>query len=72
MKRFGYIILTVCLAVTWFLPACSNEEATSKTPVYTHHGATAAFKINKSGALYATSLCNIHGLWENAKVITVK
>ncbi len=29
-------------------------------------------KINKSGTLFATALCNIHGLWENPKVINVK
>lgn len=32
MKRLGYSVLLVCLVVTWFLPACSNEEVTSKTP----------------------------------------
>jgi superoxide reductase len=41
-------------------------------PVYTHHGATAALKIKEPGTLYATSFCNIHGLWENAKAIRVK
>lgn len=40
-------------------------------PVYTHHAATAALKIKQSGTLYATSFCNIHGLWENAKGIKV-
>jgi superoxide reductase len=49
-----------------------SAEGPNKGPVYTHHGATATLKIKKSGTLYATSLCNIHGLWENAKVIRVK
>ena len=49
-----------------------SAEGPNTGPVYTHHGATAALKIKKSGTLYATSLCNIHGLWENAKVIRVK
>jgi superoxide reductase len=40
-------------------------------PVYAHHAATAALKIKKGGTLYASSLCNIHGLWENAKAIKV-
>ncbi len=26
-------------------------------------------KINKPGTLYALALCNIRGLWENAKEI---
>lgn len=38
-------------------------------PVYTHHGVTASLKIKKSGTLIATSLCNIHGLWENSQKI---
>jgi len=29
-------------------------------------------KLNKSGTLYAVSYCNIHGLWENSKEITVE
>lgn len=41
-------------------------------PVYTHHKVTAALKISKPGVLYATALCNIHGLWENAKEIGLK
>jgi major membrane immunogen (membrane-anchored lipoprotein) len=32
MKRLGYSVLIVCLAITWLLPACGNEEVTSKTP----------------------------------------
>ncbi|KAB3531155.1 class II SORL domain-containing protein [Alkaliphilus serpentinus] len=29
-------------------------------------------KLNTSGTLYAVSYCNIHGLWENSKEITVE
>jgi hypothetical protein len=32
MKRSWYITLIVCFAVTWFLPACSNEDVTSRSP----------------------------------------
>jgi superoxide reductase len=39
--------------------------------VYTHHGATVALKISKPGVLVATSLCNIHGLWENSKAVKI-
>jgi superoxide reductase len=38
----------------------------------THRSAAASLKIKKPGTLFATALCNIHGLWENAKVISVK
>jgi superoxide reductase len=31
----------------------------------------ATLKIHKPGTLYAAALCNIHGLWENAKKVKV-
>lgn len=40
-------------------------------PVYTHHQVTAALKVSEPGRLYALSLCNIHGLWESSKEISV-
>lgn len=40
--------------------------------VYTHHRVIAALKLDKPGTLYATSLCNIHGLWEYAKPVSIK
>ncbi len=40
--------------------------------VYTNHSITFSMKIKASGTLYATSLCNIHGLWESSKTITIK
>jgi len=40
-------------------------------PVYTHHEVTASLKVSKPGALYALALCNIHGLWESSKEISV-
>ncbi|MCK5344444.1 MAG: class II SORL domain-containing protein [Candidatus Heimdallarchaeota archaeon] len=41
-------------------------------PIYTHHSVTAGINITKPGTIIATSLCNIHGLWENAKEIKLK
>ena len=35
-------------------------------PVYTVSAITAALQINEPGVLYATSYCNIHGLWESS------
>ncbi|MEN8257581.1 MAG: desulfoferrodoxin family protein, partial [Thermodesulfobacteriota bacterium] len=40
--------------------------------VYTHHSITSECKINKAGTLIATSLCNIHGLWQGTKEIKAK
>ena len=33
---------------------------------------TTKFKVSGSGTLYATSYCNIHGLWENSAEIKVE
>jgi len=49
-----------------------STEGADKGPVYTHHSTTAAMKVAASGMLIATAFCNIHGLWENSKPITVK
>ena len=40
-------------------------------PVYTNHEATASLRISQPGTLYATSFCNIHGLWRSEKEIKV-
>ena len=40
-------------------------------PVYTHHQVTAALKVSQPGTLHAVSLCNIHGLWESSKEISL-
>lgn len=40
--------------------------------VYTHHGASMSFKTERPGMIYASSLCNIHGLWRNQKYINVE
>ena len=40
-------------------------------PVYTHHRVITSLKIGKPGTLHALALCNIHGLWESSKEISV-
>lgn len=40
-------------------------------PVYTHHEAVASLKVTKKGMLYAMAYCNIHGLWQSEKAISV-
>lgn len=47
----------------------ASTEGPDTGPVYTNHSVTASLKIAKSGTLIAVSLCNIHGLWENAKEV---
>jgi superoxide reductase len=48
-----------------------SVEGANAGPAYTHHEATASLRLKKSGTLYATSLCNIHGLWELSREIKV-
>lgn len=50
----------------------ASTEGPDTGPVSAHHGVTAAMKIRKSGTIVATALCNIHGLWENSRKITVE
>jgi superoxide reductase len=49
-----------------------SVDGPDKGPVYTNHSVMATMKLSKPGTLYATSLCNIHGLWENSKTLKVK
>lgn len=52
----------------------ANHEfrAHGELGVVTDYYAKAKFKAEKSGTLYATSYCNIHGLWENTMDIVVE
>jgi superoxide reductase len=40
--------------------------------VYAHHEMCALFKTVQSGTLYATSYCNIHGLWQYSQRLEVE
>ncbi len=50
----------------------ASVDGPNTGPVYTHHSVKATMKTNKPGVLYATALCNIHGLWESSKEIKLK
>ena len=49
-----------------------SVEGANKGPAYAEPVAKAVLKLNNSGTLLATSYCNIHGLWESSKAITVQ
>ncbi|HBG01046.1 MAG TPA: Neelaredoxin [Firmicutes bacterium] len=40
-------------------------------PVYSDPFAKVTVRLKESGTIFALSYCNIHGLWENSKAITV-
>jgi len=48
-----------------------SAEGPNKGPVYTNHEASFSMKIGKPGAIHALALCNIHGLWESTKAISI-
>jgi superoxide reductase len=48
-----------------------SVDGPNQGPVYTNHEVAATLKITKPGTLYATSLCNIHGLWMSEKKIEI-
>jgi superoxide reductase len=48
-----------------------STEGPNKGPVYIDHKITTWLKTNKPGTIYALALCNIHGLWEGTKEITL-
>jgi superoxide reductase len=54
---------------------CAHGESAkgaNEGPVYTNHCATASVKVKQPGTFLATAFCNIHGLWENAKAVSLK
>jgi len=44
-------------------------DGPNKGPVYTNPEASIMLKVSKPGTVYASSLCNIHGLWKSEKAI---
>jgi superoxide reductase len=49
-----------------------STDGPNEGPVYTHHTGCTAVKTSKAGTLRALSYCNIHGLWESEKEITLQ
>ena len=49
----------------------ASAQGPDTSSVYTSHEAVLSLKTDKSGTIYASSYCNIHGLWQNAKAISV-
>ncbi|MCK9274129.1 MAG: class II SORL domain-containing protein [Syntrophales bacterium] len=49
-----------------------SVEGPDTGPVHTNHSVVTSMKTTKPGHLYATSYCNIHGLWEYEKELKLK
>lgn len=50
----------------------ASAQGPNTSTVYTQPVVTCSLKSEKSGAIIASSYCNIHGLWENTKEITIE
>jgi len=50
----------------------ASTQGPNTSTVFTHPAVTCAFKTDKPGTLLAVAYCNIHGLWESSKEITVE
>lgn len=48
-----------------------SAKGANEGPVYTHHEASTSMKTSKPGTLHAVALCNIHGLWESSKEVSL-
>jgi superoxide reductase len=48
-----------------------SAQGANQGPTYTEPDIQVLTQLKKSGTLYATSFCNIHGLWESTRAIKV-
>ncbi len=48
-----------------------SAQGPNLSTVYTHHEVSLSIKTGKAGVIYAAALCNIHGLWQSQKSISV-
>jgi superoxide reductase len=60
------------LARAEFVAHGASTQGPNTSTIYTQPLVTFDFKTEKPGDIIATSYCNIHGLWESAKAITVQ
>jgi superoxide reductase len=50
----------------------ASTQGPNSSSVYVHHEVKASMKTGKPGTLIAISMCNIHGLWQSSKEISLK
>lgn len=49
-----------------------STDGPNTSTVYTHHEGTLSFKTDKPGTIFASSYCNIHGLWQSSKELELE
>ncbi len=50
----------------------ASVNGSDTSTVYTHPQVIISFKTDKPGVIYASSYCNIHGLWQNKKDLRIE
>lgn len=60
------------LSVNRFTAHGESAAGANQGAAFTEPACQTTVKLTESGTLFATSYCNIHGLWENQKRIEVK
>jgi len=50
----------------------ASVQGPNTSTVYTNHSIITSFKTSKSGTIFASGYCNIHGLWLSSKDIIVE
>jgi len=49
-----------------------STQGPNTSTVFTHPEVGCHFKTDKSGTIFASSYCNIHGLWQGVKALKVE
>ena len=50
----------------------ASVQGPDMSSVYTHHEVSLSFKTDKPGVIFASSYCNIHGLWQSSKELGIE
>ena len=49
-----------------------SVDGPNKGSVFTHHCAATSMKSGTSGTILALAYCNIHGVWQSSKTVTLR
>lgn len=48
-----------------------STQGPNTSTIFTHPEMVCSFKTDKNGIIFASSYCNIHGIWQSAKSIKI-
>ena len=49
-----------------------SAQGPNMSTVFSHPEVSCNFKTDKSGEIFASSYCNIHGVWQNSRKVEIK